>query len=275
MAVKVNYDLRTSRGDPYTALGKVIELRKKKLFETTENAVVATMITVLRSLRAATMVAKPTRFRGQFGTTSNYFAGWATIGGKRTRVVRLGDERGPRQTGAKVHVAMKSKEKGGMVFVVSDAPPAMPEKYHDDYLLIAKSRETALKYVKERHKKRVLKYAGLARYTVAIAQGLISTRVDSTGLSFVPTGKARVVAIKNLKKRITRTDTTYALDIADTLRYAVAAVAGGQAGIEMAMRRAANATTGMIRRKWGPNHPFDDMRDLETPFPEIAKKKGL
>lgn len=274
MAVIVNFDLKTSRGEPYTALDKVIRLRREKLHETAEDAVVATMITVLRSIRAATMVAKPMRFKAQFGTTSNWFAGWATIGGKRRQVVRLGDPHGPRLTGANVVPLLAPGEKDGMVFVVSDAPPNMPKTQHDNYVVIAKDQGTALKYAKMRHAKRVKRYMGLARWTVAQAQGMVSTRTSPAGLGFAPSGKVMTVAIKSLRKRVTRTASAYAIDVADTLRYAVAAIEGGQAGIEMAMRRAANSTTGMIRKRWGAEHPFHDLRDLETPFPEISKHGG-
>lgn len=90
----VSYEM-TANGQRVDSLYAIIEARKRELGETTSDAAVATAITVLKSIRANTLVANPNKMNLTVKKASGFVVGWRTVCGKKRRCVRLGSEKGP------------------------------------------------------------------------------------------------------------------------------------------------------------------------------------
>ena len=65
----------------------------------------------------------------------------------------------------------------------------------------------------------------------------------------------------------------YALVLDDNLRYALDAIKGGRAAVDMQMKKAMNKIVSVINQKLKKNGGLFGPQKLETPFPEVRKRK--
>lgn len=84
----------TYEGKPIEVLEQLIEKRKELLGEAYRDAITATAITVLKSLRADTKIAKKKAPKSSYTVTdTGWYGGWERIGGKYHRVARTSPDR--------------------------------------------------------------------------------------------------------------------------------------------------------------------------------------
>lgn len=229
MADGITYDLRTDRGEPISVLQQVIELRRKELGETARNAAVATAITVVKSLRASTVIANASKMDLHVSEEPRYFVSWKSVGGRRRRIVRMGNRKGLEVASKSLVDIAGAYQKGEelKVYSVVDMVRGSKEKTAR-YLVIARDQKSAVSFAKKRHKRRVEKYRGLAKFALTVAMMKIS---DNGGSSGSVNQRTRKTALDNVKATVSSSGFdkgTVDIRILDALDYATSALQGGE-----------------------------------------------
>lgn len=263
----------TYEGKPIEVLEKLIEKRKELLGETTKDAVTATAITVLKSLRADTKIApKKARPESFKITDTGLVGGWERVGGKFHRVVRTSATRGaPKVAGIyPVNNAGQHYEKGEIVKVykvepVNDATMKWDMTKHKGcWYVFAKSEGVAKKFAQLHMDRRVNSYRGLAKTTLGFAMAAVSTRGNFA--SDVKTAKSLRAA--KSAAQVTKqggVGGTFTITIEDLLRYSALALKSGSAAVGQAMMKAANSIAGRLSKVAGAKLTAT----IPTPFPEV------
>jgi hypothetical protein len=229
-------------GAPLSVLSDLIRDRQKYLGESAADAVIATGIDALNSMRALTRVAPRTipRRDVRWGKTDPQYLTNARGSFRRTVVTRW-------RNGRRVNVIKWKKVEG-------TTKRGKPRATSAD-------RRAAW----ERWGK--VKNSGLARRALGIAMNRLSTRQvkdDRTNMRL-----ARIAAA-NVMVRKTDTGGSFMLQIRDGLGYAVQALQGGPASIDLALKRAENKIAGRLckvaERKFGER--------VATPFPEVKGRRA-
>lgn len=175
----------TYEGKPIEVLESLIEKRKELLGEITKDAVTATAITVLKSLRADTKIAPKKARNDSFKITdTGYFGGWERIGGKFHRVVRASNaHHAPKINGIfPVNNAGQHYEKGEVVKVykiepVHDQTMSWDKTKHKGcWYIFAKSESVAKQFAIRHMTSRINSYRGLAKTTLGFAMASVSSR---------------------------------------------------------------------------------------------------
>jgi hypothetical protein len=261
-------------GGTLEKLAELIELRSKALQESGKDAVIATGINILTSLKASTKKA-PLKGRRKMYTLerTNLVAGWERRGKLRHRVVRSG-EGGHIDRNVTAHcrnLAGRHYVKGERIHVYK--AQLFNENLNNTlYYAFAKDEKTVRRYIEEIILGRLLKKeSGMARYTIGIAQAKASSRPMNTPK---PTGsKAFQIAhaASVLDIRVGGYNSGEAsLSFHDQLKYSADALRGGAGEMNSAIMKAANKTAGLIHMAF-VNKRFD--QDVKTPFPEVQRKR--
>lgn len=263
-------------GKTLDVLQELIAKRNAALRETTAASVVATAINILRSLRTDTRVADPKR-AGDFLTvveSANYDAGWYSDGTSRHRCVRSKGVHGPvvMRSGfvniAGRHVPGETPH----VYVVVDmAGSQVGKNMQRRYFVIAKNLKDAKDYAVKRKRRRLEKFRGMARWTLGRAMYNVSA-ANGGGLEAVQ-DSARRVGMANLDVSVDESgwsSGSVTVKVDDRLNYASRALKGGEASFDLAVKKAANKTAGLIHLAYA-DRKFDE--DVTTPFPEVQRKR--
>lgn len=274
MAAKVTISASTGSGKTLEQLAAAIEQRAKHLEETTSEAVIATAINILSSLRARTKVASVKRICGVEVFKSSYVVGWFRQGGKNRRCIRA-CQNGARLPCRFVSLAnRKDKNEDLGVWHVKDLKDANDDAVKREYYIIARAEGDAKKFAETKRVKRIKRYRGLAKTTIGLIQSHISQRDVNGGQMFDNGGTLRSIAQAVSSVYINQSgynSGTCSVSVSDSLRYAVNALKGGPADLEMAMQKAANRTVGIINHHW--KRQVFDYPPLPTPFPEVAGRR--
>lgn len=262
------------QGKPLSALQDLIEKRARILKEDARDAVVATAINVITSLRALTRIARRRPNKSDYRIElTPYVASWERSGGKVHRVARVGGS-GAKAPIFPVNLAGNRYVKGETVRVWR-ITPAHPdrmtwEKNRNDgcWYVFAQSEKVVRDYAVRVVSRRLNKYRGLAKGALGVAMSRLSTRSAPVELH---SAKAKRIAEYAAQVRTTGGD-TFTLEIRDNLSYAKLALKGGDSAISLAMMRAANRTAGRLAA-YEEAHFFNGPRTA-TPFPEIAKRRS-
>ena len=269
------------KGGPMEKLGELIGARERWLHESYRDATIATAITSLQSIRAATKRFPPKREtvklknvkvtverRGDVHTGHTkegrrcYRTGPRTKANRRSARIDLG----PRcvqlvQPGARawrsadVYRVTLSEEQHAKW-------PKQPEKFD----VVATTREAVVSYLEKRFGHIAQIESGLARQVLTHCMAALSTRPTKEEVG----AAARRNAKRFFDVNIRSGGAIFTVHIASKLDYAVSAVKGGVVGINDALKKAANRIAGMIRHKVGA----DLTEDLSSPFPEVKRSKS-
>ena len=175
----------TYEGKPIEVLESLIEKRKELLGEAYRDAITATAITVLKSLRADTRLApKKARKTSYTVTDTGWFGGWERIGKTFHRVVRASNAaHSPKIPGIfPVNNAGKHYEKGEIVKVykiepVNDSTMSWDKTKHKGcWYVFAKSEKVARTFAERHMTSRIDSYRGLAKSTLGFAMAAVSTK---------------------------------------------------------------------------------------------------
>ena len=266
----------TYNGRPLDVLSSLIKEREEYLKDTTRDAVIATAINVLGSIRARTKVADPNR--SDFGSfvdpAPGVVAGFKRERGTRhdRRVVRaIG---GHEMQGAKVVNLAGKYTKGEQIlcFVVLFKSPSVAKFLkggHERVYVIAKDAKTVKNWANKRVAKHIKRYRGMAKWAIGQAQREVHSSVNTESDNI--SAGARRVALKNLIVKSTSSgwnSGSFSVYIHDKLDYAALALKGGPADVQFALMKAANRTVGIINKV--AKLDFDEK--LPTPFPEVKGK---
>lgn len=265
-------------GKPLEALERLIAQRQREMGETTSEAVIATAINALSSIRAATKVADPKKDSGFVTVIADpsLVVSFRTLGKGGKRVLCL------RRPGEKHHAKVKWANAAGephpgfhkvtQVYFVRDRYSDRVEtKTEKQYYIIAHNQKEAMEYAVARRARRIKNLCGLAKWTIGVAQARIHDNFANIPVSPTVQKIGRTAQYVIVDESGFSSGKVY-VEVNDKLKYAALALKGGPGEVTNALMRAANRTAGIINahmRSLG----FDDDRKIPTPFPEISNRK--
>ena len=266
-------------GKPLEALERLVAQRQREMGETTSEAVIATAINALSSIRAATKVVDVKKASG-FVNVAAYPAlvpSVRTIGkgkdAKRIPCLRYG-EKGHHADVTFYNLIKDGKfYRLGKCYVVQDRRGDSVKANASRYYLIAMSEDQARAYASKRRAKRIERFKGMAKWTLGQAQSQISQKGVA---GEAVTAAAKQIGVKELQVAVYEYGWGKGkvnVSVSDTLRYAALALKGGPGEVTTALMRAANRTAGILNAHYKMLHPFEDERAIPTPFPEVARKR--
>jgi hypothetical protein len=267
----------TYNGKPLEVLNQLIEKRRELLEELPRDAIVATAITVLRSLRADTRIApKKIRKSSYIVEETPYVASWERVGKTFRRVARVSG------TGAKapiypVNLAGPHYVKGEAVKVYRVEPRHQNgmtwEKNRNKALkcwfVFAQSRKVAEDFAERHLARRLNKWRGLAKNALAFAMAKTSTRQEQEFSLESSSSRAKAAADAAANVVSQMNTGSFSMIITDAVRYAKRALKSGPSGIDRAIMKAANSTAGMISKVAASKLDAP----IPTPFPEIVRSR--
>lgn len=267
----------THDGQPLSVLSSLIAQRVKVLKESRRDAVTATAITALQSIRAATRRYNAKRGVKVTNTESAGEVSWRRYDGARTGFTRSGGvaRRCFRSGGSRVEIGGSSK----VVQLVAPGenwlaaniyqffvPPALRERWPhqpESQIVVATTDKAMESYLRKRFGKIAERNGGAAQTALAMCAVKTSTRpqkMTAGGRNSTRTADKFTQVFKG------EAGDTYTVSIVDSLSYAVAALKGGAGTIDTALKRAANRVAGYLRHRAAA--PL--RQKFATPFPEVA-----
>lgn len=268
--IDVDYNL-TYKGQPIEVLQRLMAERSRVLGECARDAVIATGILLLKSLRADAKVARKSPRKAQYSVEEIAKTGWMSDpGGVRPRRVgRYGSARGLRVLGIHAVNLLFGHRGDGQTYRVRLANPNVPfrtTKNPDCYYVLAKSRADAERWARARMARLLRKERGMAKSALGLAMAQISTHAPAMA---VEGGRPRDLVRQAVSIATSGGKDAFTLKVSDDLNFAMAAQKSGPAGFALAVKKASNSIAGRLRKVWG--HELDAA--LATPFPEVSVKR--
>ena len=234
--ISANYE-----GRPLQVLGNLIKERQRILGESAEDALVATGIDALVSLRALTRAAPQSVPKGDvaFSHDEPKYVTYPKGSYRRMIVRRWRDGK---------HVT-KIKWQRVRNFTGTGKPKATQQERLEAW-----------------RRWGTINNAGLAKRALGVAMNKLSTRnvADNSNVRLSRIARANVRVMQY------RQGPLMTLEIVDRLNYALAALKGGAASVDLALQRAANKIAGRLCKvaeaKLGET--------IATPFPEVKNRKA-
>lgn len=253
-------------GRPLRELSRLITLRSKWLGESARDSVRATAVTFLQSLRTLTKTAKKNGEKIEVVPSTMLVPSFRRWGGKSRPCLRVGKNgntytpmKGTRVIYADGLVNFTAQK----VYTASTTRGEGDRKRTYRYVVVASSKSSASRAVRNANAKRIASWRGLARAAV-------SALLRKAGGSSTTSGKIGAKANDNARVTERGGGNSFSVQILDNLSYASVAVKGGTSGISLALQRAANKSASVINRRCAD---ILDFRPLATPFPEVRQRR--
>ena len=256
-------------GGTIGTLSKILQQRMQYMRETARDSIAATAIDVLRSLRTATKVAKPSTIKVQVERDAHLFPSFTSRGGGKRPCLRIVGTNARYEGTEKMLMGEKMPVKVQHVYRFTDTF----SRKKTTYLIVAPSMGVAKKRAQAIARKRGMRYAGLAKRALGILMFKTNTkRVNDGTLNPLVEVKAEEITDKNETVRKVGEGGTYTLTLTDNLKYALDAIKGGRSNVEVAFKKAANKVASIINRRISKGN-FLDAQKLPTPFPEVRQRR--
>lgn len=260
------------------SLRTALMLRQQLLAnETQEQAVRATAINVLRSLKAETKVVgrKPKIIADRWAIQvkeAGYLAGWATPGKSNPRGRRVVRKPGghslDRLANAPIVNLQGAYRRGEAPRVwlgsVTNLLSQNKTPWYVRYF-VANSAEEVEQFLRRRVERRIGQFRGINKRAIGIAQHLIAGSATTSNSS---ESSLQKLAGRLVHARVMSHGSECTALVADSMPTAMLALRSGPASLQMALQRAANATVSIINKRL--DLPLD--KRLPTPFREIVRK---
>ena len=202
--------------------------------------------------------------------------GFKTVGGVRKPCVRRGGKHGPIVNDRRIwwRVPLDNAITQAHVFMMKLSPDralAWKKQPKEEYV-VARDIEYVQKIMIDRYSRIVKRYTGLGKDAWSRAMMLASNRPAN----FVSGPKAKSILNYNVIVRKDGSGNEWSIQVTDNLRYATKALNGGEAFVNTAMMKAANAVNGMINRfidqhsKDGNWFNEENWSKADAPFPPEA-----
>lgn len=249
---------------PLSVLSDLIRKRREILGESAKDAVVATAIDALVSIRAATKTAagkkktKPkiedTSWYGSFSRSTNRPCIRASVG-KGAAKVEVPD-------GCRIKWFTKDvKSRDQHVYRVTPEHAKVAP-----YYVVCRTRKDADAFEQLAAMHRIKEYGDLAKHALGVAMYKASTRNVSSKASI----KARMAASRLAHADFGDTPSGgFYIAIKEDIDYAMDALKNGRATIDIALKKAANKIAGRLAKEVA-GRPFAEK--VETPFPEVRRR---
>lgn len=256
---------------------KVLEKRQHYLGETAFQSIHAMAIEALKSIRGLTRVAKPSGIKVTVTQRTDlkfsyYHVSASQTGSKSAGRMCIRSAAGMRFEDNSIGKFVFADLKGVKLAAVQVYQFKDEGANNKIYIIAATSQAKAKKVAQNIVARRVLKYSGLAKRAVSALMVKANNKGPSDSVS--PRVYAKANEVTTVKSQIAGNSDgsgVYSLTCVDDLRYATRALKGGPAAVDLALRKAANKSVGLI------SHKCKDLLlpgELKTPFPEITKKKA-
>ena len=268
----------TYGGKPMVVLNRLLEAREKWLHEGYKDATVATAITALQSIRAATRKRKPTKrivMGVRIAVTQRHDVHTShTRGG--ARCYRTGPRDATHKHSPRIELGehcvqlcppgARAWRKCNIYHVKltpeqADRWPKQPVEFD----VVSETQDGAMSYLERRFRNIADRESGLAGQVLTLAMERLSTRRPT---KWEVGAAAKKSANRWLEISVNDSGEDFRVAIRDNLSYAMDAVNGGRAGVTDALKRAANRIAGMINHK--ANLSLEEK--LESPFPEVKRR---
>lgn len=175
---------------------ELLAQRMKYMNETARDAVAACALNVLKSIRTATLVAKPARVKVSLKRNNSLYFSYSTRGQKHVPCLRVKGS-GARYTGnervAFAHTPVRGAEKTWQVYEFEDEYSKTKAKY----LIPSPNMALAKQKAKSIVSKRIMRYAGLARRAIGMLMQKAFTKGVADAVAPHVTKKANEVTRKS------------------------------------------------------------------------------
>ena len=261
MAINLNFNLHGDNGETVDAMRKIIQTRNKELGETTKQSCVAMTINVLKHLRTGTKQPRETERPSLTITdvSEEYYPSWKCNGkGKknRYRVLRRGKD-GNVINEKKVYWLCKDYFKGQKVYTFK-VIDSLSETKKYEYLLVSEDQQKAKECAKERHKNRIKRFKGLAKFALGWAMHKVH---DAQNPTDEINDNTRAVGLENTYTDIRETGLNSGdidIHVEDNLEYAEYALK--DTNTDIAVAKALNKMVGYINHKLHQKGIKDDLK---------------
>ena len=278
-----------AQGQSIDALQNLVAQRVAVMGETTSQAVTATAINLLKSVRAATRVVDvkkattdgffvrlcPQMTAGFYGTKGirKGRRGIRTRGGHHMEGVRVINLLGDYQRGEKANVYT-------VIYRYNISGHNVENTQHERQYVIASHESQVCEWAGKWFKKKVEQFAGMAKWNIGQAMSKIAVAGGAGESAKVAVkAAAKKVGLANLKVEVEDSgydQGRFSIHVADTLDYAGDALKGGAAMMNEFVQKAANRTAGIIQNwinRKGADFFSTKIPKIETPFPELVGKR--
>lgn len=262
----------TFEDEPIDVLYDLISKRQALLGESYKQAVTATTIQVLKSIRADTKIAKKQAPKSSYTITdTGWFGGWERKGKKFVRVPRQANS--PKSSKVPnihpVNLAGQKYIKGEIVKVYKIEPVNQERMRWERSLhkgcwyVFAKSEKVADRFAKTHMTRRIQMFRGLAKTALGYAMAGVS---DAENITADVTSTKSLKSAQEAAKVITNNgNNTYSVTVIDAISYATLALRSGENGIDRAEKKAANSIAARLGKVMEAR--LDE--PIATPFPEV------
>ena len=254
---------------------EILASRMEYLNESARGSVAACALQVLRSIRTKTKVAKMSGIKPELVAANEYYPSYSTRSNKyRQPCIRMKGSNARYMGDRKVVFAVRPQtgmEKSWHVWYVKDKY----SKKKRSYLIAAPSKAIAKATAKKLISRHALRYAGLARRAVSVLMMKTFNKGIADNVPAYVTAKASQVTKKTeaVHQNAQTKDGTYVLTLTDALNYALDALKGGRAEVDIQLKKAMNKIVSVINMKMKDTDKFFGPTKLPTPFPEIVSKR--
>lgn len=272
-----NVQIRATVGNGMTLrkFGEILADRMKYLNETARGSVAACALQVLRSIRTVTKVAKPNGIKPDLVPANEYYPSYSTRSNKSKAIcIRLKGSNTRYAGKSKVVFAaspQKGMEKSWHVWLVKDEHSTKERSW----LIAAPSKAIAKATAKKLISRRAMKYAGLAKRAISLLMMKTFNKGIADNVPSHVSAKAAQVTRKTetVQEHGNSAGGTYTLTLTDALKYALDAIKGGKAQVDIQMRKALNKVTSVINLKMKDTDKLFGPSKLPTPFPEVSSRR--
>lgn len=268
--ISVKISARTDDGLTLQQLGNVIRQRMTYLHESARDSIAAVAIQALRSIRTVTKVAKKNRIKVNVVREGSLYPSFRTEGGHRTFCLRSRDTKARYIGAEKVVCCVRGDYPNQQVFRYAYSHNGKTTQY----LIVATSIKQATERAKSIASGRAMRYAGLAKRAVSMLMYKVNTKKVNDGL-MNPLVENTAHDVTSKQETVTKTEKggTYRLVLTDALRYALDAIKGGQAQVNVQLKKAMNKVVSVINNRLKNSKGFFGQKKLPTPFPEVKSRK--
>lgn len=260
----------TYKKQPLEVLNQLIEKRRQYIADCARDAVLGTAITALVSIRAITKDArKRKRLDNAFSVEdTGYYGGYSNS--EHKCCVRQGIGKWSPKVQMDAPVLFPRRIQNARQYLKHIYRVTTTRKLRGKeigrYYICAYSEAEAADRERKLIKKSIYRTGGLALNVL----GSLMKNSSSQNPPH-PEGSAYAQMLGEKFGVVSKGEAPdgFFCEVVDTLNYAVSAVKGREGGINLALMRAANKISGMIRHHW--HTPLD--HDVGTPFPEIVRSR--
>lgn len=260
-------------GQSLDVLSDLIKVREKYFKETAKQAVTSIAITVMKSIRAATSIAKLHKDEIELETTT-FKASTYKEGDKKIPCLRYcGNARFYPTKGEQVIIWTGDCKGVKMYSLQVYWLNVKYSKKKKTYLIVAPSITSAKIKAKQILTNRIQRYMGLARRALTVLMRKAALGNAQDDVTQFANSKAEENTFVTIFDNENSTIGTYGITLQDVLNYARQAIKGGPNAIDEALQKALNKATGTINQKFANSKDvFFTNQRIQTPFPEVKKR---